>query len=333
MKLESVLGSVSFFEHLRPDELARIARRFELRSLAAGEQLVVDATPEAQRLAVVVSGDVALEVEAKGRTLRSLLEPGDRYGEVGLLAKLARRSTFTARGPAELALLDATGLEAIIAEFPAVAPPLAEELASEVSFANDLVRQLLELWAEGLSPDQRAAALSERRAALEKRGARVARTSVTALFRRAVVERGAEPPFWATVGFLVSLAGARGVVALILKYGLEKRLFALVPGDDPNPMHVHHFNYGLVLIAAAGLAALFPLGRRALRVLAFAFGAGAGLVFDEFALFWNLNPEYAQALSLYSAAIALVVLINLTWFRGFWGALLRRTWHRPGGGA
>jgi hypothetical protein len=127
-------------------------------------------------------------------------------------------------------------------------------------------------------------------------------------------------------GFLVSLAGARGVVALILKYHLEKQLFALVPGEDPNPMHVHHFNYGLILIAAAGLTALFPFGRRALRALAFTFGVGAGLVFDEFALFWNLDPEYAQALSLYSAAIALLLLVNLTWFRKFWLALGRRAW-------
>jgi CRP-like cAMP-binding protein len=330
--LESVLGSVSFFEHLRPDELARIAHRFECRRLQPGEVLRVEPELGAQRLVVVVSGEVALEVEARGRTLRSVLVAGDRFGDVGLLAKLARRSSFTARESAEVALLDAAGLDAVIAEFPAIAPPLAEELATEVSFANDLVRQLLELWAEGLSPDQRTAALAERRAALERRGAKVARSSVGALFRRAVVERGAEPPFWATVGFLVALAGARLVVALILKYGLEKRLFALVPRDDPHPMHVHHFNYGLALIGAAGLAALFPLGRRALRALAFAFGAGAGLVFDEFALFWNLNPEYAQTLSLYSAAIALVVLANLTWFREFWAAVFRRAWYRAGGG-
>ena len=124
------------------------------------------------------------------------------------------------------------------------------------------------------------------------------RLSPRALFNHLVVQRGREPPFWMLLGFLVALGGARLVVGLILKYGLEKRLFALVPGNDPNPMHVHHFNYGLVLIGAAGLAALAPFGRRGLRVLAFAFGVGAGLVFDEFGLIYNLNPEYAQRSSL-----------------------------------
>jgi hypothetical protein len=96
-------------------------------------------------------------------------------------------------------------------------------------------------------------------------------------------------------------------------------------------MHVHHFNYGLILIGASGLAALFPFGRRGLRLLAFAFGIGCGLVFDEFALFWNLNPEYAQSLSLIAAAIMVSVLVQLTYFRRFWAALGRRFFYVMGG--
>ena len=76
--------------------------------------------------------------------------------------------------------------------------------------------------------------------------------------------------------------------------------------------------------ALSGLAALFPFGRRALRLLALAFGFGCGLVFDEFALFWNLNPEYAQTASLVAAAAAAAVLVQLVWFRRFWGAVARR---------
>ena len=56
------------------------------------------------------------------------------------------------------------------------------------------------------------------------------------------------------------------------------------------------------------------------------FGLGAGLVFDEFALFWRLDPEYAQELSVIAAAMAAAVLLQLTYFRSFWGALVRRAW-------
>jgi Na+-transporting methylmalonyl-CoA/oxaloacetate decarboxylase gamma subunit len=37
-----------------------------------------------------------------------------------------------------------------------------------------------------------------------------------------------------------------------------------------------------------------------------------------------LNPEYSQSLSLISAAIAFAVLVQLVYFRAFWGSLVRR---------
>jgi hypothetical protein len=61
-------------------------------------------------------------------------------------------------------------------------------------------------------------------------------------------------------------------------------------------------------------------------VLAAVFGIGCGLVFDEFALFWNLDPEYAQTASLVAAAVAAATLVQLVWFRRFWSALMRRMW-------
>jgi hypothetical protein len=230
-------------------------------------------------------------------------------------------------GEAVIATLDRAGLDAILDEMPAVALPLAGELASELRSRQDVARQLMELHAEGLSGDELKSAVDERRRALSRRGARVVRTAPRTLFRSLVVQKGAEPPFWMLAGFIVALAGARLTVFFILHFHLEQQLFALVKSvSDPNPMHVHHFNYGLVLIGLSGLAALFPFGRKALRVLAAAFGAGCGLVFDEFALFWNLNHNYAQEASLVAAAAAVVVLVQLVWFRQFWGALLRRLW-------
>jgi CRP-like cAMP-binding protein len=320
--LESVLAAVSIFELLRPDEIGRVAERFEIIPLARGESRRF----EDPRLVVVVRGRVALEVTTRAGPLRSVLEPADRYGDTGLLTGTRKPAAYTALADTELAVLSASGLDALLSEFAAIALPLSRELSSELSAQTDVVRQLLELHAEQLPTDQRRAALEERRTAFGRRGARVRRSSGRALFARLVTERGAEPPFWMLAGFIVALSGARLVVAMIFKLGLEKKLFALVPGSGPNPMHVHHFNYGLILVGLAGIAALLPFGRRALRLLAFAFGAGAGLVFDEFALFWNLNPEYAQASSLIACAIAAAALIQLTYFRRLWSALVRRTW-------
>jgi CRP-like cAMP-binding protein len=320
--LESTLAGVSIFELLRADELARVASRFETHTVRRGDTFTLEI--EAPRIVVVVSGVV--DLHARGASTR--LDPGDRWGDLGLLVERAQRADIVAQSAATLATLDSKGLDALLLEMPAIALPLARELASLLRVKNDERRQILELHAEGLPKDELEAAIEERKATIAARGVRVSRLSPRSLFQRLIVHQGAEPPFWMLVGFLASLGGARLMVALILKYGLEKRLFALVQGTDPNPMHVHHFNYGLIVASISGVASLFPFGRRALRFLAATFGIGIGLIFDEFALIWNLNPEYSQSLSLISAAIAFAVLVQLVYFRRFWSAALRRAVHR-----
>jgi CRP-like cAMP-binding protein len=330
-RFETVLASLSIFDRLRRDEVGRIARLFRTTYLREGETLRQGAEKADARLLVVIDGRVEIEVGDASGMQTSTLERGDRYGDVGLLTGVTRAVMVTARKDAELATIDRGALDVILAEFPAVALPLATELATELRVKNEVLRELLEVHAESLSTDQRRAAILGRKRALALRGARVARLSPRALFRALVAARGGEPSFWMLTGFIFSMSAARLVVGFILKFKLEKQLFALVPGNDPNPMHVHHFNYGLILIGVSGLAALSPLGRRGLRALSFVFGVGCGLVFDEFALFWNLNPEYAQSLSLVAAAIMVSVLVQLTYFRGFWGALLWRVFYAAGG--
>ncbi len=326
--LEDVLAQLTMFERLRIEEVARLAPRFGLETLASGSTRTFEASPEDARMIVAVRGHVRIEVDSATGPLTSELDPGDRHGDVALLSGCLRRVRVSViGGTATIATLDRQGLDAILDEVPAVALPLARELSSELRSVQDVVSQLLELHAEKLPEEELRAAMDERRRSMSRRGARVVRIATRALFRRLVVQKGAEPPFWMLVGFIVSLGLARLTVSFILHFHLEKQLFALVQSpNDPNPMHVHHFNYGLVLIGLSGLAALVPFGRRALRVLSLAFGLGCGLVFDEFALFWNLNPEYAQTASLVAAAVAAAALVQLTYFRRFWGALARRAW-------
>ncbi|GAC1351876.1 MAG: hypothetical protein NVSMB1_09150 [Polyangiales bacterium] len=325
--LESVLASLSLFERLRADEIGRIARQFSRTTLAKGETRSFAATLADARLVVVVHGLVKLTVREALGAVTSTMRAGDRYGDLALLSGHLRETQLQATRESVIATVDQAALENILAEFPAVALPLATEMASELRELLDRARQLLELHAEGLPLPQLQAAVEGRRRSIERRGARVARLSTRGIFRRLVVERGTEPPFFMLLGFSLSLGLARLVVGMIFKFKLEKQLFALIPGSGPNPMHVHHFNYGLILIGISGIAALFPLGRRVLRGLAFLLGFGCGLVFDEFALFWNLNPDYRQGGSLIAAAIGFVVLVQLTYFRRFWLALVRRFVH------
>ncbi|HEY8075941.1 MAG TPA: cyclic nucleotide-binding domain-containing protein, partial [Labilithrix sp.] len=205
LEVEQVLAQVSLFAHLRPDEIGRIARRFVLETIATGEPRAFASDGDG-RMIVVVRGTVELEVDAAGGTLRSTLEAGDRYGALSLVTGYVRRFVVRAdEREAVIAAIDKAGFDTVMRELPAVALPLANEVSQELAARNDLLRQLLELHAEKLPEEELAAAVDERREALRRRGARVSRVSPRALFRRLVVEEGAEPPFWMLVGFGASL--------------------------------------------------------------------------------------------------------------------------------
>ncbi len=265
--LESILAGVSIFELLRPDEIGRVASRFEARSLAPGETHDID--PNAPRLLLLVSGSADLTVRIGDAKSHARLDPGDRWGDVQLLTGRALSGELTARTSSTIATLDRAGFDALLTEFPAIALPLARELATELAHEERRRRQLLELHAEGLAG--RGAARRRRRApprARRPRGARVCALSPRALFRRLVAREGAEPPFWMLTGFIVvAERGAARRRASSSSTTREAALRARAGRNDPNPMHVHHFNYGLILIGVSGLAALSPFGRRALRVL------------------------------------------------------------------
>jgi hypothetical protein len=114
------------------------------------------------------------------------------------------------------------------------------------------------------------------------------------------------------------------MVGWILANGMQHRLFALIGSEAGNPIHVHHFNYGLLLVSLVGLLSMAPRLRRILRPLAFVFGFGVGLVVDEFALLWNLNPDYYQPSSRLAAGLVLFALFQVVYFRTLYLAIARR---------
>jgi CRP-like cAMP-binding protein len=318
-QVESVLASMSLFQHLRPDELGRVAARFEVRGLAVGERL--EPGDGAARLLVVIDGRVDLTLSEGRHHATTTLDAGDHHGLVHVVAGLGEAVAVAAVRPTHLALLDPTAFADLVREFPAIALPAASELASRVRAQTDLLREVSALEDEPAA--LRRLRLHECNRANLRGRVDVARMSPAAIFRRLVVQEGAEPPFWMLGGFLFAVVGVRAAVIVVFKLHLEHEIFWLRPSGGPNPMHIHHFNYGLVVMSATGLAALSPLGRRAVRVLGALFGIGAGLILEEFSVIWNLNPD-PRSNSLTAAAVALVALVQLTYFRRFWATLARR---------
>ncbi|MBI5480040.1 MAG: cyclic nucleotide-binding domain-containing protein [Deltaproteobacteria bacterium] len=319
--LEVTLAGVRYFQALRPDELVRVAAMFQLRSLAKGAELVLGPGDDAE-MVLVVTGTALLELPDDRRRLH----PGDRYGDLSLDTPELRPARFEARlRPVTLALLDRAGVERVMREFPAVAVPLCEEIAADLRWKSDLLRDLEVIHQEGLADEQRRLALASRKRKLASRRRGVIRAATRTLWRRLVLERASEPIFWVFTGFLVALLGARMVVRTILTFNLQKKLVALITSPDGlNPIHVHHFNYGILLVVLVGIVALFPKGRRFLRFLGFAFGAGLGLIVDEFALLWHLHPDYYQRESYVAIVVSVLVLTQLIYFRSFYLGLVRR---------
>jgi CRP-like cAMP-binding protein len=328
-RFERSLRELPFLSMLRADETARCAHFFRREVLDRGsERALGERGPE---LCVVLRGAMTIDAPPlpgqEPQTTR--LRAGDCFGEVALAAGRPLRATLRATERAEIARLDRAGLALLLEAFPAASLPLCQEIADEVRFKDGLIRELGEVEALRLTGKDLTGALSVRRRQLRSHGTGIVRRAASATYQELVYGRGREPAFWMLLGFLSALLGARLVVGFILRYHLEAHFFALARSRaHANPMHFHHFNYGLVLVCVAGLAFFLPRSRRFARTFAALFGMGAGLICDEWALIWNLDPNYYQPLSYLAALFFGALLLLLALFRGFWSAWVRRwIWH------
>jgi hypothetical protein len=112
----------------------------------------------------------------------------------------------------------------------------------------------------------------------------------------------------ALAAFVLTFAAARAVVYLIMSRRMPD-LYLYV-----GQTHVHHLNYGIVALSAAGAWLLFgprgPRGPRALRACAALYGVGLALTFDEFGMWLHLGGPYWQRPSL-DAVIVVAALLAL----------------------
>ena len=112
----------------------------------------------------------------------------------------------------------------------------------------------------------------------------------------------------ALFGFIMTFIAARTLVWLIMARRIPN-LYFFVHGT-----HVHHLNYGILLLAAVGAYLLFALpGGLALRICALAYGVAMGLTFDEFGMWLHLGGSYWQRASV-DAVVVVAALLGLIGF-------------------
>ena len=122
------------------------------------------------------------------------------------------------------------------------------------------------------------------------------------------------------VSFLFTFAASRMLVYLIMSRRLPD-LFVRVGGT-----HIHHLNFGIVLLAGVGAHLLF---RRTVApappIIALLYGTGLALTFDEFGMWLHLNDEYWQRAS-FDAVVVIAALLALLAVAPRWRSLRPRHW-------
>src|SRR3974390_571181 len=115
----------------------------------------------------------------------------------------------------------------------------------------------------------------------------------------------AELARYSLFAFLLTFIAARTAVFLIMARSIPNLYFFL------RGTHVHHLNYGILLLAGVGAYLLFrsPQGSAARRA-ALVCGAAMGLTFDEFGMWFHLGGSYWQRASI-DATIVVAALLAL----------------------
>lgn len=137
------------------------------------------------------------------------------------------------------------------------------------------------------------------------------RKLIVAIYREMIVEKYKQQSFWVLGAFIPTFAVAR----LIVRFFPET--FVQVNGT-----HVHHFTYGIIILAVSGYLAIIRNGRAPFW-LAIMYGIGLALAVDETGMWLHLTNQYYNDTSMDAVILVSAILINTVYFGSFWLRLTR----------
>ncbi len=120
---------------------------------------------------------------------------------------------------------------------------------------------------------------------------------------------GKEIPFLILIAFLATFAFSRAVTYFF-------PAAVLVPFKG---VHVHHFAYGIILLAISNFLLLTqPRSEKTRLRLSLVYGLALGLAFDEFFMWIQLEDIYWDRHNLDAIIIVALIILNVIYFDGFW---------------
>ncbi len=146
---------------------------------------------------------------------------------------------------------------------------------------------------------------------------------VRALYHKHFKDRRKERQLLSTAAFLATFAMVRVITHAIRA---ERGPFRNI---TPGGRHIHHMTFGIAGLLSVGYLWLLEIGinedRRSSRLTSLAFGSGAALTLDEFALWLNLEDDYwtKQGRESIDAVVVFGALLTLSLLgKGFFRELL-----------
>lgn len=110
---------------------------------------------------------------------------------------------------------------------------------------------------------------------------------------------------------------ANSEIARVVKEGTEKINFYIGRNIILFGYHIHHFYFGIAMIALAGWLAILGNNIISREKLALLYGAGLGLLMDEIGLLLTWG-DYYSGLTWLLSLILLGILLNVIFFPSFW---------------
>lgn len=133
-----------------------------------------------------------------------------------------------------------------------------------------------------------------------------------------ILSRRREIPFIIFFTFLVTFVIARSI-AYSIRYDIVPEFLFFIKTIYIKGYHIHHYNFGIILLIITGFLSLIDSLRSHIRKIAIIYGVGLALIIDEFGILVTWEKDFYWTRRSYDAVIfTTLILLNIVFFRRFW---------------
>lgn len=140
------------------------------------------------------------------------------------------------------------------------------------------------------------------------------RTNTQKMIKHLITSKLEEIPFVIFSSFLLTVLITRLYIQLTHKPGFA----FLIDNIYINGIHIHHLNFGIIILVIVGFWSLYDIQRTTHRALAVFYGIGLALTFDEFALWLHLQDNYYAQASYNAILLISGILLSIVYFPSYW---------------